>query len=129
MDIEEGLNAGCWTVGKNINNKNKFFGFEDEKNPNNTKINFDKIDECNKKFSNAGAILVDNFYEIYFFKFINKKLYYGIFNISSDESIIKYDWKNIVMIIFKESIKNCLNKFDKNYFTNRPLNMCLSNKK
>tara|TARA_Y100001970_G_C14191525_1_gene835668 strand:+ start:286 stop:1131 length:846 start_codon:yes stop_codon:yes gene_type:complete len=80
--IEEGLNAGCWTVGitkwsnyMNVNTKE-----DEDKLLNNTKDFFDKINECNKKFSNAGAhYVVDNFYEITaVIKDINKKLSLGI---------------------------------------------------
>ena len=66
---------------------------------------------------------------LFFLNLLIKNKYYGIFNISSDECISKYDFgKKIAKSIFKESIIYS-NKFDKNYFTNRPLNMCLSNKK
>ena len=73
--IQEGLNAGCWTVGitkwsnyMNVNSEDDF-----------GKI-FEEIDKCKEKFVNAGAhYVVDNFYEIdAVIKDINKKLSLGI---------------------------------------------------
>ena len=111
--------------------RTNFFGFSSKKNPTIS----DKLiyEQKNKKTSYLWndvyftPIYIKNL--LFFLNLLIKNKYYGIFNISSDECISKYDFgKKIAKSIFKESIIYS-NKFDKNYFTNRPLNMCLSNKK
>lgn len=66
---------------------------------------------------------------IYFINLLIKKKSTGIFNISSDECISKYDFG---LSIIKKIIKNnkiISNKFDEKNFVIRPKNMCLSNNK
>ena len=66
---------------------------------------------------------------IYFINLLIKNKFMGIFNISSDQCISKYDFG---LRIVKKIIKNnkiLSNKFDKRNFVTRPKNMCLSNNK
>jgi dTDP-4-dehydrorhamnose reductase len=66
---------------------------------------------------------------IFFINLLIKKKYRGIFNISSNKGISKF---NFGLKIIKKIIKNnkiFANSFDAKKFTFRPKNMCLSNKK
>ncbi len=66
---------------------------------------------------------------IFFINLLIKKKYMGIYNISSDKKISKFDFgSKIIEKIIKDK-KIFPNLFDKKNFTKRPKNMCLSNQK
>ena len=66
---------------------------------------------------------------IFFMNLLIKKRVYGIYNISSDLCISKYNFgKKIINRLFKKT-KIYPNSFNDKYFTSRPKNMCLSNNK
>ncbi len=66
---------------------------------------------------------------IFFINLLIKKRINGIFNISSDECISKFNFgKKLLESIFQNT-KIVPNNFNKKIFTNRPKNMCLSNNK
>ena len=54
---------------------------------------------------------------------------YGIYNISSNQCVSKYSLGQMIEKIFFKKTFLKKNKFSKIYHTNRPKNMCLSNKK
>ena len=63
---------------------------------------------------------------------LEKKLY-GIFNISSNEALSKFDFYSLIKKIFRLEklifLRTSVDLYKKNYIVKRPLNMSLNNKK
>ena len=65
----------------------------------------------------------------FFYKFVIKRNLNGIYNISSDEFISKFNFGKKILKSVIENPRIFPNNFKKKFFTNRPRNMCLSNNK
>ena len=111
--------------------RTNFFGYSTKKNPTfSDKIIFNLSKR--KKLYLWDDVYFTPVYIGTLIKIINllvKKNRYGIYNVSSNECISKYNLgKKIAKLFYK---KNLIykNKFDKKKFINRPMYMCSSNKK
>ena len=109
-----------------------FFGYGEKKN----KTITDKLiyeQQLNKKSFMWDDIFFTPIYIpnlVFFINLLIKEKSTGIFNISSDEGISKFNFGlKIIKKVFKKENKIIANNFNKKKFVNRPKNMCLSNKK
>lgn len=111
--------------------RSNFFGFGEKKNQTiSDKLIFEQ--KLKKKSFLWNDIYFTPIYIpnlVFFINLLIKNQLSGIYNISSDERISKYDFglKILKKIIKKNKIIS--NNFDKEKFVNRPKNMCLNNQK
>ena len=111
--------------------RSNFFGFSNSKN---STITEKLINE--KKLKKNSFLWKDIYFTpmyipilIFFINLLIKRNLNGIYNISSDECISKFNFGKKILKSVIENPRIFPNNFNKKFFTNRPRNMCLSNNK